>query len=90
VPEKLLVEHSTMIRNGNLCCQKDWNELVEAIELTDEMINHVHWEDVELWIQQQMDDNRRSELAMNVRDEYITNQERFDGEANRLQLCYVE
>jgi hypothetical protein len=90
VPEKLLVEHSTMIRNGNLRCRKDWNELVDAIELTDETINHVHWEDVELWIQQQTDADRRSELVMNVRDECVTNRERFDGEANGFQLCYVE
>jgi hypothetical protein len=31
----------------------------------------MHWEDVELWIQQQTDDNIWSELTMNVRDEYV-------------------
>jgi hypothetical protein len=63
---------------------------VEANELTEETINHVHWEDVELWIQQQMDDDRQSKSTMNVRDEYTTYWDSFDREANRMQLCYVE
>jgi hypothetical protein len=58
----------------------------------------MHWEDVELWIQQQTDDNIWSELTMNVRDEYVKYHDRdeyvkyhdsFDVNGKGLQL-YVE
>jgi hypothetical protein len=45
---------------------------------------------VELWITQQTDDDRRSELSMNVRDEFVAHRDIFDVRAERLELCYVE
>jgi hypothetical protein len=84
-----LVEHGARIRNGNLRCREEWDELVGAIELNDESIHHVQWEDVELWIQQQTDADRLIELAMTVRDDYVTSRDSFDMMETRMELCYV-
>jgi hypothetical protein len=89
VPEKLLVAHAKDIRNGNLRCRVEWDELVGNIEAKDESIHHVNWEDVELWITQQTDADRRSELSMNVRDDYVIHRDSFNNGEPRLELCYV-
>lgn len=89
VPEKLLVAHAKDIRNGNLRCRVEWDELVGNIEAKDESIHHVNWEDVELWITQQTDADRRSELSMNVRDDYVIHRDSFNDGELRLELCYV-
>jgi hypothetical protein len=44
---------------------------------------------VELWIQQQTDADRLSELAMTVRDDYVTSRDSFDMMETRMELCYV-
>jgi hypothetical protein len=88
VPEKILTEHATRIRNGTLQCQEDWFELVEAIERPDETIHHVQWEDVKLWIrEQQFDDDRRSELGCTVREDYSGCRDSFD--VGRSETVYV-
>ena len=66
VPEKLLNTHATNIRNGRLECQEEWEELVGLLEVKDESIHHVQWEDVGMWIDQQTVDDRLSELSMTV------------------------
>jgi hypothetical protein len=88
VPEKLMSTHGTRIRDGTLRCRKDWHEIVGAIELTDESINHVQWEDVELWIRNQTDEDRRSEITMNCRDEFVTYRDSFDVKGNRMETYY--
>ncbi len=67
VLEKVLSTHADMIRNGMVQCREDWFELVEAIEEPDKTIHHVQWEDVKLWIEQQVDHGRcLSELSCTV------------------------
>jgi hypothetical protein len=88
VPEKILTEHATRIRNGTLQCREDWFELVESIERPDETIHHVQWEDVELWIrEQQADDDRRSESSCTVREDYFGCRDSFD--VARSEIVYV-
>jgi hypothetical protein len=89
VPEKLLTLHGKDIRDGKLRCRTEWNEIIEAIESTGQLINHIYREDVELWIKQQTDKDICSELSMNVRDEYMTNRDSFNISEPRLELCYV-
>jgi hypothetical protein len=87
VPEKLLAEHASRIRNGTLECREEWDELVASIEEPDETIHHVQWEDVKIWIQSQTDDDRRSELTATVRDDYLPCRDSFD--VDRPQMVYV-
>jgi hypothetical protein len=88
VPEKLLTEHATRIRDGNLQCRENWDELVANIEEPDDSIHHVQWEDIRLWIAEgHADDNRRSETAYTVRDGYIAARDSFDVES--WELVYV-
>jgi hypothetical protein len=89
VPEKLLVAHAKDIRNGNLQCRVEWDKLVGNIKAKDESIHHVNWEDVELWITQQMDADRQSKLSMNVHDDYVIHRDSFNNGEPRLELCYV-
>jgi hypothetical protein len=89
VLEKVLSTHADMIRNGMVQCREDWFELVEAIEEPDKTIHHVQWEDVKLWIQEQhTDDDRQSELACTVRDEYLACQDSFDvAQSETVYVC---
>jgi hypothetical protein len=89
VPEKLLTLHGKAIRDGKLRCRTEWSEIIAAIETTDETINHVHWEDVEIWIKQQTDNDRRSELSMNVRDGFVNHRDSFNISEPRVELLYV-
>jgi hypothetical protein len=68
-------------KKGTLRCREG------LVQLTDKSIYHVKWEDVELWIQQQMDKDRWSELALTVDDDYMMYRASFDVKEARLHIC---
>jgi hypothetical protein len=75
------------IMDGKLQCREDWHGLVEAIELKDETIHHVQWEDAKLWIEQQTDYERcLYELSCTVRDDYLACHASHNQRDNQLQL----
>jgi hypothetical protein len=83
--------HGRRIRDRKLQCIEDWHKLVEAIELMDETIHHLQWEDAKLWIEQQTDyDRQLYKLVSTVRDDYLACYDSYNQRDNRLQLCYVE
>ena len=90
VPEKLLTKHGKDMRDGNLECRTEWEELIGNIEAKDESIHHVNWEDVKMWIGQESDDARRSESNMNLRDKYVTHRDSFDVKMDEMRIHYVD
>jgi hypothetical protein len=90
-PERTLAIHGKDIRNGTLECRKDWDEIIESIEKIDETINCVQWEDVELRLQEQTEDARRSELVLNtVRDDRSLKAGSDDDHQSQIYVIYVE
>jgi hypothetical protein len=80
--------HGRNIWHGTWQCRKDWFEIVKAIKQTDKTMNHVQWEDVKLWIWQQMDCKIWSKLALlSVSDDYLACHDSYND--TRLLIIYV-